>query len=595
MNNKNGFISYLNSLHNLGANGSHALAESQALSPYFSEIYEPFPIIDQLIETLTDKIPRVVVITGHAGDGKSSIALDIFKQLYKIPLNEPLKSPLKEHEEIQHPHGILNIIKDISELSIEDRQKWLQKAFQDTGSYLIISNTGPLIDSFNEFVKRTKKDPGIESKLLKALDQPLSQNSFNQNYIKDFEKDLIILNLTRQDNVIIASRILQKMIQHPAWNKCQECLVEQACPIQLNIRALRERLEYVLERVQWIYQRVNAFDQRLTLRQIVAHLAFSITGNMSCEESVNRIYTSPLIGEERGTEGLEKILFSEGFFGFSNGTRSLPSERLQAVAFIKKTSFGSPVGTNYERFMQIDAGMGWASLPNSYRHIANKWQKKSLDKYSTQYRFAIRRLNYFFGKVKDGKNNLAEIFFDEFLQLPGLREFDKWKKENRMTLSQPEKNRLLNSSLNVLLEFFSGFSSTQFHSQENLYITLRRQDWAQSTTQLVISIIPFSQFDLDFDQKFKIPILNFNKGQAELALTLPLFSFIRERASGKIGNKLSPIHLAKLNSFRDQLLQSTSASESQNQQFHLLKTGSDGSVKIKRFYIDTEKGVLEPV
>lgn len=81
--------------------------------------------------------------------------------------------------------------------------------------------------------------------------------------------------------------------------------------------------------------------------------------------------------------------------------------------------------------MQIDAGMGWASLPNSYRHIANKWQKKSLDKYSTQYRFAIRRLNYFFGKVKDGKNNLAEIFLDEFLQLPGLREFDKWKKENR--------------------------------------------------------------------------------------------------------------------------------------------------------------------
>jgi hypothetical protein len=239
-------------------------------------------------KNLNVKSPRIGIISVNICF-LSSIALDIFKQLYKIPLNEPLKSPLKEHEEIQHPHGILNIIKDISELSIEDRQKWLQKAFQDTGSYLIISNTGPLIDSFNEFVKRTKKDPGIESKLLKALDQPLSQNSFNQNYIKDFEKDLIILNLTRQDNVIIASRILQKMIQHPAWNKCQECLVEQACPIQLNIRALRERLEYVLERVQWIYQRVNAFDQRLTLRQIVAHLAFSITGNMSCEESVNRI------------------------------------------------------------------------------------------------------------------------------------------------------------------------------------------------------------------------------------------------------------------------------------------------------------------
>ncbi|UYM16282.1 hypothetical protein [Endozoicomonas euniceicola] len=41
----NTYVSYLNSLHNLGAGGANALAESQALNEYFAELYEPFPIV----------------------------------------------------------------------------------------------------------------------------------------------------------------------------------------------------------------------------------------------------------------------------------------------------------------------------------------------------------------------------------------------------------------------------------------------------------------------------------------------------------------------------------------------------------------------
>ena len=40
---QNGFIGYLNSLHNLSADGSNALAESQALSPYFNDLYVHSP------------------------------------------------------------------------------------------------------------------------------------------------------------------------------------------------------------------------------------------------------------------------------------------------------------------------------------------------------------------------------------------------------------------------------------------------------------------------------------------------------------------------------------------------------------------------
>ncbi len=46
----------------LKVSGANALAETQALSPYFGELYEPFPLIDRLVEALTDKVKRVVLL-----------------------------------------------------------------------------------------------------------------------------------------------------------------------------------------------------------------------------------------------------------------------------------------------------------------------------------------------------------------------------------------------------------------------------------------------------------------------------------------------------------------------------------------------------
>lgn len=132
----NSFISYLNSLHNLQANGANALAESQALSPYFGEIYESFPLIDKLIDVLKDGVEKVIILTGHAGDGKSTVALDVLKKLRSLPLASPLSQPLDEREDIGASNSRVTIVKDMSELSTERRQQWLHQAFSDPGSWL---------------------------------------------------------------------------------------------------------------------------------------------------------------------------------------------------------------------------------------------------------------------------------------------------------------------------------------------------------------------------------------------------------------------------------------------------------------------------
>ncbi|MBV2089320.1 MAG: hypothetical protein KUF72_00365 [Candidatus Thiodiazotropha sp. (ex Ctena orbiculata)] len=594
--NQNGFIAYLNSLHNLGASGANALAESQALSPYFGELYEPFPLINRLVEALTDVVPRVVVLTGHAGDGKSTVALDVLKKLQNLPPNAPLNEPLSEREDIDGPGGPVTIVKDMSELSAERRQRWLDQAFSEPGNWLIVSNTGPLLHSLADYAKQANYDQDIESAILKLLDQSLSDGPLDRHSLSVFDKELIILNLTRLDNVSLGAKILTKLVEHSAWGKCDECSAEPACPLQLNRKALQDAGPVVEERVRWIYQRLSAYEQRLTLRQIVAQLAFGLTGNMSCDEAYQQIEGSVLEGPDRGTEGLERILFSEGFFGYRGGKPWLPAEGLHAVMLVRRATFGAPVGVDFERRLSSESSMGWAALPTSLDWLGNKWRQRAAESAGIRWRFALRRMAYLFGEVEQDKGQFAAVFLDSFLQSPSLREFDNWQKAGKLTLSRSDANRLRSSCLRVLLEVFSGFTASQFHSRHDaLYLTLRRSDLAVvQPTQLVIETLPFRYFDLSFDLIRRVPVLNFDRGRAELALNLPLLDYIRRRDAGELGNALSPIHQAQLDWFRAKLLRVTETRRREDE-IELLRAGIDGEVHLHRFLLDQKKGKLEQV
>ena len=283
---KNDYIAYLNSLHNISANGANALAESQALNPHFGELYQPFPLIESLYQTLTDNQQRVVLLTGHAGDGKSTIALDIFKRLHNLPANQPLATALNEREDITLEKGTrVSIVKDMSELSKKQRLDWLSQAFNQSGNWLIVSNTGPLINSLEDFAKQqSTQASNIESDILNLLDQPYEGGDLAQHTLNTFSKPLIILNMTRLDNVELGAKILSRMINHSGWEQCNGCVAEACCALRDN-RAALQKSHCTEDRVRWIYQRLTAYEQRLTLRQMVAHLAFSLTGAMSCQEA----------------------------------------------------------------------------------------------------------------------------------------------------------------------------------------------------------------------------------------------------------------------------------------------------------------------
>ena len=595
--NQNGLISYFNSLHNVGASGANALAESQALNEYFSEIYEPFEIVDAICEVLTASRDHVVVLTGHAGDGKSTVALDVIKRMKGLSPKDPLTTALKEVEIIAHPASgsrLIHVLKDMSELSAAVRLQRLEQSFEEPGSWLIVSNTGPLLNTLREFSERRQALPDIESKILAYLNRPYTKHDIESHVLKMFPKEMLLLNMARLDNVSLGARVLTRMINHSGWAKCDACVAQSACPLVLNQRALKETKGGAEQRVQWIYQRLNAYEQRLTLRQMVAQLAFAMTGGMNCEEAKNLVLESPLEGIDKGTVGLEGILFSEGFFGYRNGKPAQEASGLTAVQLLRRQVFGGPVAVDFERELSSSNGNGWAVLSEWLKPLSETWGLRGQESPGVQWRFALRRMLYVFGQPLPSRTAAAETYWGTFLQSPRLRDFDLWATRQELIISHGERSRLCRACLRVLLEIFSGFSAGQFRQdQERLYLTLRRPDRAViQPTQFVMATLAFQDFELAYDAPRRLPLLQFRKGVVKLPLTLPLLDFIENRVAGDLGSELARIHLAQLEWFRAELLR-VLGDRSDPFRIQLLRAGIDGQVHAHRYLLDNDRQVLE--
>lgn len=586
----NNFISYLNSLHNLGAGGANALAESQAVNPYFIELYEPFLIVKPLIEVLRSS-GKVIILTGHAGDGKSTVALDIFKHLQRLDPLAPLKVPLREVESLDQP--AISIVKDMSELSLAKRREILTDAFEkEQGrSWLIISNTGPLLQSLTDY-QNDKAD--IKSNILKILSKSINANNLDISdfTLEGFSKSLVILNLTQLDNVDLGSKVLKKMIQHSAWEKCHDCSAMSQCPIVQNRSALAAADNVPTERVRWIYQRLNAYERRLTLRQIVAHLALSMTGGLGCEKA-RQLLPDQSITDQNLT--LAYTLFSETFFGYKQGAIWPEAQRLYAIELLNRENFGAPAGVEYERVIASDRGMGWAELPVELDSMDQQWRKQSSGNVSIALRYAIRRMNYIFGRVCTGREEHARQFLNHFLISEMLIDYDIWQQQKKLMLSPKEARALEKACLTVLMEAFSGFSAGQFTTHDCIYLTLRRADKSIiQPTQIVIKILPFRDFSFTYDNHRNSPILTYLPGGATLPLSLPLLDYIKQRSLGEIGSALSPIYQTQLDTFHGALVRE-GKSTSYEDEINLLQTGVDGQLSLRKFFLSETNGkkVLE--
>ena len=576
---RNPFVDYLNTLHNTQATNEGALAETQACSAFFGSIHVILPLTEILLRHLIAPAGGHVILTGHAGDGKSTIGLEIFKRLKNLIMIEPLSEPLTSEETVDYQGLRVFILKDMSELTEARRRDAIRRMLNAGPSerFLLISNTGKLLETLRDFAGDIGQVPdAVEDHLLHLLQQrepcPLEM----------FGARIKLVNLTQVDNIGPSAEMFKRMIDAPGWAGCEACDMASDCPIFQNRRILNENRDLVAERVAWVYRRLYEYGHRLTLRRISAHLAYSITSGMSCGGIRHRM-SGPV------APPLSRFLFHNRFFGFKGDAPEPTAERILAIRRIAPLEMGAnPYPDLDRRLWTSEAGLPPAFVGRAFRVFKDLIAVEGLrGSAAARRRQEIRRLYYLFCQ------DAPEAFFRQFLQSPMLVEVERWQ-EDPARLGKVMKNKLRRRILHVLQEQFTGFHVPDGTGNDALFITLsRRNEDLRQSVQLLLAKVPFDHLRLDFDslythsslQRFRLRLRDKYHPEIALDLGIPFLDFVMSRGAGRVGGRLNRAYLDRLERFKELLRREYALSD-----MALLELTTDGRFKIRG--IQVSRGML---
>lgn len=547
----NPFVTYLNSLSNASAFNENATAESQLDNPFFKRIFVNNPLADYIYEELARKNHNVI-LTGNAGDGKTTIAAGIFKKATGVTKS------LQPREDIEAKN--LVIIKDMSELPENDRINVLKEAMESPkNNYLIVSNTGTLLESFRKLKVGYRETN--ESELLNALKADKPQFVLNKRFL--------IVNIGRMDSIKTAGDVFKRMLNPENWTPCGNCKYREDCPIYRNVKLLQENLDVVCERVMLLYRRLYEYNYRLTMRQMTGHLAYAITAGRNCSQIASMSLTAL-------RNCLCGSLFFNRFFGDDGDEVMVEAAQLVPVQRVREAEFGVVLDPSFERKAWMKEGKA-LPIAGGALSIFKKLQAE-LNGNGPAARRQVRRLIYFFGSLDD---EAGKHYISVFLRSPMLLRFLEFTKSADRLPSLWERNYRLRI-LQVLQEYFIGMRLPEDGSQiKDLYITLNRRS-NYSETQMVLADFRAEDFELTVKPRYKVGenvsgvfSLRFKQGEVEMDLDLPFLDYVARRYEGEVAEKLSAYYADRLERFKVALLNVYVNRQKDEQALLMLRIGAD--------------------
>lgn len=221
--------------------------------------------------------PPSVILTGNAGDGKTYLCRQIVAAFTGQPVvdwADRLDWPIPRD-------GLtLRVVKDLSELSEEAGANLLwelaldQLEAQPRFVFLIAANEGRLravlqrerlVELYQEVDRQLREGPALEN------------------------DRLIVLNLNQVTTSTYVPAALAWLTDPARWEACATCNAQAACPIHFNATRLAD--SRVVGRMQRLYQVLEHLGVHVTIRDMLIHLAYTITGGLYCADVVGQ---SPL-------------------------------------------------------------------------------------------------------------------------------------------------------------------------------------------------------------------------------------------------------------------------------------------------------------
>lgn len=542
----NAFVDYLNYMNNAGSDTAGALAEYQATNPFYEKIRIERTLGTNITNTIRANYHQAYILTGHAGDGKTSILLQILRDLNITQDGEPLK----ETDSFTGDGHSVYYVKDMSEISQDKQVQLLKNALEAPShgqSSILISNTGPLLKCFEELYANTK---GVIASEMAEVDRIavqsilLSQLDENQDTpISAGPYKFKLINIARIDNVPFAKKVLGKIVDPSLWSCCTTCPKAACCPIYHNIQKVHNSFDRVAMFIENYYRFLYENDKRLTIRQILSHMSFALTGNLTCSRDFASM-KHPLFDYD----------LANLFFGYSRYDVVPAALQIKGIALLQKlkldeialhADYDLFVNENFSCFESYYQGLVRKELQRNegcYFNSASDGKIRSKDRRQIiQYRKAIRRF-YLFYSLWENAGDSDKLFNQLYGEV-----FSSYVKLTNMHITgKRDFAAVQNLVFNALYMENTGCLPS---GNAVLPLTLRRQDDVFQNVMLVMGIV--SKDELKIKQQRPVGTFDDNSDKQQLVLlvgpkerpfvlTLPLLTHYKNVVDGEIISNCNP-------------------------------------------------------
>jgi len=519
------YVKYLNSLHNVGAKNENAIAEASQNNKFFKDILIKRPTTDFIIKSLEENEPHIIIITGHAGDGKTSLLIQVLEELKAVEGN------LKSFDCVMLPKGKECLyIKDFSEFSADDRKNKLGECLEMSlqGKYVIlVANTGPLLNTFADTLGNE-----AQMELINAIDT-------NTGEIKNIENYKIrAINIASIDNSSFVKPFLKKLIAEKCFDKCNNCPKNDNCPILFNRDLIFDNQEKVFDFLHnhFIWQQEHG--KRLTIRQIIAQITFALTSGLECK-SVKTTTDKKYLFEN---------LFSNSIFGYKGIRLNKQAIQVQAISDINVNGYDNKsLVSDEDIFVLQDYSSLHPRLQAIIGEIKNQYNNGSL----IEWQKSVRRMYILFNIETDSdinEENLKCIFSKKFPRYLDLRNGKIPNNDDKI---------LIMEAFSIL---FVGHANK---NSRKISITMKRENSVEQSVQMLYGIIDTRDMKLKTlnssscnfgeDGKKELYIEVFDK-KINYPISISLLNYFEDIRSGIISTNIDPQLTHGIDSIKAQIL-----------------------------------------
>lgn len=299
--------------------------------------------------------PKLIILTGTAGDGKTKLCRDIVKSLDGQSFDEV---EWNKNSFFSSDHRI--IVKDFSELTKEEKSVIIEELLcvlkngKVSKPILIAVNDGVLVESLDKYIESVY-DLDIKEKI-KTI-KNIIEDKINLDFSNIAGNEIFnLINLSKLNAKNNIELILNTIIEHENWKECNGCTgkEEKKCSIYNKYELLKNN-KNIQNNLSNIILLLQLNNEHFTIRELLnlsvnillasapKHKSFIINDYHAKKETFDCNAMSKVDGKDLKKLEVESTI-EVGFWGMNIGINKMKDSR--PYSEINKLEFGE-ISTNY--------------------------------------------------------------------------------------------------------------------------------------------------------------------------------------------------------------------------------------------------------